>query len=123
MAGVVKLGAESLGSNNPDSQVMLMNAVKDVASALGELIQATKAASGKPIDDPSMGQLKGSARVIYLFENRYFYFWYFNIIFLQVMVTNVTSLLKTVKAVEDKHTRGTRALESTIEAISQEINV
>ncbi|XP_028167577.1 talin-1 isoform X13 [Ostrinia furnacalis] len=40
-----------------------------------------------------------------------------------VMVTNVTSLLKTVKAVEDEHTRGTRALESTIEAISQEIEV
>ena len=39
------------------------------------------------------------------------------------MVTNVTSLLKTVKAVEDEHTRGTRALESTIEAISQEIRV
>lgn len=37
------------------------------------------------------------------------------------MVTNVTSLLKTVKAVEDEHTRGTRALESTIEAIGQEI--
>ena len=37
------------------------------------------------------------------------------------MVTNVTSLLKTVKAVEDEHTRGTRALESTIEAIAQEI--
>lgn len=79
MTGVVKLGAESLGSNNPDSQVMLMNAVKDVASALGELIQATKAASGKPIDDPSMGQLKGSARVIYFcnccklyIENVYF---------------------------------------------------
>ncbi|CAH0716781.1 unnamed protein product, partial [Brenthis ino] len=40
-----------------------------------------------------------------------------------VMVTNVTSLLKTVKAVEDEHTRGNRALESTIEAISQEIEV
>lgn len=40
---------------------------------------------------------------------------------MQVMVTNVTSLLKTVKAVEDEHTRGTRALESTIEAIGQEI--
>ena len=40
---------------------------------------------------------------------------------LQVMVTNVTSLLKTVKAVEDEHTRGTRALESSIEAIAQEI--
>ena len=37
------------------------------------------------------------------------------------MVTNVTSLLKTVKAVEDEHTRGTRALESSIEAIAQEI--
>lgn len=36
-------------------------------------------------------------------------------------MTNVTSLLKTVKAVEDEHTRGTRALESTIEAIAQEI--
>lgn len=41
----------------------------------------------------------------------------------QVMVTNVTSLLKTVKAVEDEHTRGTRALESTVEAIAQEIRV
>ncbi|XP_049882474.1 talin-1 isoform X3 [Pectinophora gossypiella] len=40
-----------------------------------------------------------------------------------VMVTNVTSLLKTVKAVEDEHTRGIRALESTIEAISQEVEV
>ena len=38
-----------------------------------------------------------------------------------MMVTNVTSLLKTVKAVEDEHTRGTRALESSIEAIAQEI--
>ena len=36
-----------------------------------------------------------------------------------MMVTNVTSLLKTVKAVEDEHTRGTRALESSIEAIGK----
>ena len=41
----------------------------------------------------------------------------------QVMVTNVTSLLKTVKSVEDEATRGTRALESTIEAIGQEVKV
>lgn len=39
------------------------------------------------------------------------------------MVTNVTSLLKTVKTVEDEAARGTRALESTIEAISQEVKV
>lgn len=42
---------------------------------------------------------------------------------LQVMVTNVTSLLKTVKAVEDEHTRGTQALEATVEAIAQEMKV
>ena len=39
------------------------------------------------------------------------------------MVTNVTSLLKTVKAVEDEATKGTRALESTIEHIKQELAV
>ena len=37
------------------------------------------------------------------------------------MITNVTSLLQTVKLVEDEHQRGTRALEATIEAIAQEI--
>lgn len=73
-----------------------------MTTALGDLIQATKAASGKTINDPCMNHLKESAKV---------------------MVTNVTSLLKTVKAVEDEHTRGTRALESTIEAIAQEIRV
>lgn len=60
---MVKFGAASLGSDNPDSQVMLINAVKDVASALGDLIQATKAASGKPISDPAMSHLKESAKV------------------------------------------------------------
>uniref|UniRef100_A0A0K2U6E5 Talin-2 n=1 Tax=Lepeophtheirus salmonis TaxID=72036 RepID=A0A0K2U6E5_LEPSM len=100
LSDVVKSGASSLGSPNREAQVMLINAVKDVASALSDLMQSTKAASGKNIQDPSMHQLKDSAKV---------------------MVTNVTSLLKTVKAVEDEHTRGTRALESAIEAIAQEI--
>ncbi|XP_059217650.1 talin-1 isoform X2 [Stomoxys calcitrans] len=100
LAEAVKLGACSLGSSQPDSQVMVINAVKDVASALGDLINATKLASGKPINDPSMQDLKESARV---------------------MVLNVSSLLKTVKAVEDEHTRGTRAMESTVDAITQEI--
>lgn len=100
LSDVVKSGASSLGSNNPEAQVMLINAVKDVAMALGDLIHATKAASGKSLNDPAMTTLKESAKI---------------------MVTNVTSLLKTVKAVEDEHTRGTRALEATIEAIAQEI--
>ncbi|XP_067841068.1 talin-1 isoform X2 [Heptranchias perlo] len=102
LAEVVKLGAASLGSDDPETQVVLINAVKDVAKALGDLISATKGASGKASDDPSMYQLKNAAKV---------------------MVTNVTSLLKTVKAVEDEATRGTRALEATIEHIRQELAV
>merc|ERR1719193_2838703 len=100
LSEVVKNGAASLGSQNQEAQVMLINAVKDVTSALGDLMQATKSASGKNMQHPAMHQLKDTAKI---------------------MVTNVTSLLKTVKAVEDEHTRGTRALESTIEAIAQEI--
>ncbi|XP_063053777.1 talin-2 [Engraulis encrasicolus] len=99
---VVKLGATSMGSDDPETQVVLINAVRDVAKALAELIGATKCAAGKAADDPSMYQLKSAAKV---------------------MVTNVTSLLKTVKAVEDEATRGTRALEAAIECIKQELTV
>ncbi|KAG8440219.1 hypothetical protein GDO86_006124 [Hymenochirus boettgeri] len=102
LAEVVKLGAASLGSDDPETQVVLINAIKDVTKALGDLIGATKCAAGKAADDPSMYQLKSAAKV---------------------MVTNVTSLLKTVKAVEDEATRGTRALEATIEHIKQELTV
>ena len=63
MFQVVKSGASSLGSPNREAQVMLINAVKDVASALGDLMQSTKAASGKSIQDPAMHQLKDSAKV------------------------------------------------------------
>ncbi|XP_070547100.1 talin-1-like isoform X3 [Ptychodera flava] len=99
LADVVKLGAASLGGEGPEAQVLLINAVKDVASALGELITTTKMAAGKAVNDPAMIRLKNSAKV---------------------MVTNVTSLLKTVKTVEDEAARGTRALESTIEVIGQD---
>uniref|UniRef100_A0A8C9Z1S1 Talin 2a n=1 Tax=Sander lucioperca TaxID=283035 RepID=A0A8C9Z1S1_SANLU len=102
LTDVVKLGAASIGSDDPETQVVLINAIKDVAKALAELISATKCAAGKAADDPSMYQLKSAAKV---------------------MVTNVTSLLKTVKAVEDEATRGTRALEATIECIKQELAV
>lgn len=46
-------------------QVVLINAVKDVAKALGDLIRTTKAAAGKPHDDPAMLQLKSSAKVVH----------------------------------------------------------
>lgn len=44
-------------------QVMIINAVKDVASALSDLISATKNASGKNVSDPAMLTLKESAKV------------------------------------------------------------
>ncbi|XP_066503310.1 talin-2a [Hoplias malabaricus] len=102
LTDVVKLGAASIGPDDTETQVVLINAVKDVAKALAELIVATKCAAGKAADDPAMFQLKSAAKV---------------------MVTNVTSLLKTVKAVEDEATKGTRALEATIEFIRQELTV
>merc|ERR1719204_2137201 len=86
LSEVVKNGATSLGSQNQEAQVMLINSVKDVTSALADLMQATKAASGKNMHHPAMHTLKDAAKI---------------------MVTNVTSLLKTVKAVEDEHTRRT----------------
>lgn len=80
--------------------MLVIHAVKDVAAALANLIQATKNASGKSFNDPAMSHLKDAAKV---------------------MVTKVTSLLKTVKTVEDEEQRGTRALEAAIEAMEHEI--
>ncbi|KAG9352349.1 hypothetical protein JZ751_020762 [Albula glossodonta] len=64
LTDVVKLGAASIGSDDPETQVVLINAVKDVAKALAELIGATKCAAGKPADDPSMYQLKSAAKLL-----------------------------------------------------------
>jgi len=100
LAEIVKQGAQSFGSVNSEAQVLLLNSVKDVASALSDMIEATKDASGKNPNDRSMNQLKDAS---------------------SVLVENVSSLLKTVKAVEDEHLRGTRALEATIESIDQEL--
>ena len=41
----------------------------------------------------------------------------------KVMVANVSSLLKTVKSVEDEAARGARALESAIDAINTQLTV
>lgn len=100
LSEIVKQGAQSFGSINSEAQVLLLNSVKDVAAALCDMITATKDASGKNPNDKSMNQLRDSSGVL---------------------VENVSSLLKTVKAVEDEHLRGTRALEATIESIDQEL--
>eukprot|EP00794_Sanderia_malayensis_P019501 gene19501-21428_t len=96
----VKFGAIALGSEDMEAQVMLLNAAKDVALALSDLINSTKNASGKSSNDPAMDSLKSSAKT---------------------MVTNVSSLLKTVRSVEDEAQRGIRALESTVDAVKQAV--
>lgn len=84
LSEAVKRGACSLGSTQPDSQVMVINAVKDVASALGDLINATKLASGKPIHDPSMQDLKESARVSSVAILLIFFFYFSNLFFFTI---------------------------------------
>merc|ERR1712110_38079 len=62
LSEVVKNGAASLGSQNQEAQVMLINAVKDVTSALGDLMQAIKSASGKNMQHPAMITLKDTVK-------------------------------------------------------------
>ncbi|PIK39847.1 putative talin-1 isoform X5 [Apostichopus japonicus] len=81
---------------------MLINAVKDIASSLDILIAASRMVAEDKNDKAKMGSLHEAAKT---------------------MVVNVTSLLKTVKSVEDEATRGPRAAESTIEAITQEMKI
>ncbi|VDO05771.1 unnamed protein product [Haemonchus placei] len=100
LSDAVKNGAGSLPSSNSEAQVLVIHAVRDVAASLSALIQATKNASGRSLHDPAMGHLKEAAKT---------------------MVSNVTSLLKIVKTVEDKTQQGTRALEAAIDAIGIEI--
>ena len=39
------------------------------------------------------------------------------------MVTNVSALLKTIHSVEDEASRGVRAIEATVDAVKQAVNV
>lgn len=96
LAEAVKGGAATISADSAESQVMVIHAVRDVAAALSNLIQATKHASGRAPNDPAIGNLKEAAKV---------------------MVTNVSSLLRTIKIVEDTTQRGVQALEASINAI------
>eukprot|EP00117_Sycon_ciliatum_P001215 scpid5059/ scgid6971/ Talin-1 len=100
LVGAAKLGASALGPEDKEAQVLILNAVKDVAGALSGLLGATKNASGKPSSAPEMEKLRVAAKQ---------------------MVGNVTSLLKTMKSAEDEAARGARAIESALDAISLEM--
>ena len=63
LSEAVKKGAGSLNSSNSEAQVMLLNSVKDVASALHDLLNARKAASSKNKNEDET--LTKSAQVLY----------------------------------------------------------
>uniref|UniRef100_A0A1I8B1N6 Vinculin n=1 Tax=Meloidogyne hapla TaxID=6305 RepID=A0A1I8B1N6_MELHA len=98
----VKSGASKLSPDSTEAQVMMIHAVRDVASALSNLIQATTHASGRSTNDPAIGNLKEAAKV---------------------MVSNVSSLLKAIKTIEDSSQRGAQALEAAINAIDLAVKV
>eukprot|EP01137_Pigoraptor_chileana_P018402 Opistho-2@77812 len=100
LAEACKLGATAITSNDINAQELLLNAIKDVASALNDLLGASKSASGQPVNDPSMDALKETARTL---------------------VSGISQLLKVVKSVEDETARGARAIESAMEGIVQEV--
>ena len=74
----VKNGASKLSPDSTEAQVMvilikvflddlisqMIHAVRDVASALSNLIQATTHASGRSPNDPAIGNLKEAAKVL-----------------------------------------------------------
>lgn len=108
----------------------------DVAVALNNLLNATKSASGKTDSDPAFGELKTNAKVIFNgFSNLILMQLLPNIIIhllielsfcipiFKGLVESVSSLIKTVTTVGTSSARGLRALESTIKAISHELQV
>jgi len=97
----VKAGASCLGSDNQEAQVMLLNTVKDVCGSLVGLLIHAKNANGQQLEHPAFEQVSDYSKGV---------------------IVNITNLLKSVKSFEDENTRGTRALESSIEAIALEIH-
>jgi talin len=80
---------------------MLLNTVKDVCGSLVGLLIHAKNANGQQLEHPAFEQVSDYSKGV---------------------IVNITNLLKSVKSFEDENTRGTRALESSIEAISLEIH-
>jgi hypothetical protein len=97
LSQTVKLVASSLGSNNSDAQILLLNAVKDVVISLGELIKATNMAIGKCTND---------SEIIFLKEK---------------MFSKVSTLIETNKILKNPQEMGERSLITSIDTIDQKL--
>ena len=71
LSDAVRQGAPALSNDSAESQVLVIHAVRDVAAALSNLIQATKNASGRNPQDPAMNNLKVSCQFGFLNDQRY----------------------------------------------------
>ena len=72
LSEAVKKGAGSLTSKNSESQVMLLTSVKDVATALNDLLQARKNHSGSKKDEDNITQPAQVTYNVTFFELRSF---------------------------------------------------
>ena len=73
----VKAGAASLGSKHNEAQVMLLNAFKDVATSLSELMQSRKNTFTKTRKGQAANQLTETAQVNYCLHTNCHYFHFF----------------------------------------------
>ena len=102
LAEKIKAAASCLGPENQEAQVMLLNTAKDVCSSLVDLMHHAKAANGQDIRHPAYAQVKTHSKGV---------------------INNITSLLKSVKNFEDESSRGSKAMESSVAAIGQELQM
>ena len=103
LADAVKYGAASLGSEHANAQVLLVNAILDVARALIDLIETIGGGCGGSASSAAAESSLGITESA------------------KAMIGSVHSLLKTVKAVEDESVCGVRALDASLDAIRLEI--
>ena len=81
--------------------MLLLNSARDVCSSLHGLVSQARTANGNDMDHPSYNQVADYSKGV---------------------IMNITNFLKSVKMFEDESSRGSRAVESSIEAIAQEIH-
>ncbi|KAA0200427.1 Talin [Fasciolopsis buskii] len=89
LANVVKRGAAVIGPGQPDTQVELLSACRDVATGLRNVFQSASRLPARTADDPVASEVRTNA---------------------QLTVSSINSLLQKVKLIEDDERRGLQAL-------------
>eukprot|EP00117_Sycon_ciliatum_P031795 scpid3878/ scgid24807/ Talin-1 len=97
-----RAAAASLGVNDKASQVALLNACKDVASSLCNLLDVSKNASGKSPTSPEIESLRVVAKTV---------------------MGAVSKFMETVKSCDSEATRGVMALRSASQQIQEHLDV